>query len=209
MLPVRRLFFTLLPMLTLLAPGISAQTSITGSHTVEASTLVKFVQRHNPDFDPSIAYAFINLGECYGIRGDIALCQAIIETGWFKFDKGTAVTPEMHNYCGLGVTRLGEPGCCFATVEEGVMAMLQHLYAYCSTEPLPPGEELLDPRFDLVARGCAKSWEDLSGRWAANPVYGANILALHKRAEAYETPDVSVEVIEVQIPDDFFSDNLF
>lgn len=158
---------------------VSAATPIAGSHRVDAATLTRFVQRHNPAFDPAIAEAFISVGTRYGIRGDVALCQAILETGWFKYEGGTAVTPEMHNYCGLGVTRLGLKGCEFETVEQGVAAMLQHLYAYCCTDPLPEGEELLDPRFALVARGCAATWEDLSGRWAMNPAYGTNILSIY------------------------------
>lgn len=186
---------------------IQAATPIAGCHHVDAATLTKFVMRHNPDFDPEIAEAFIETGDRYGIRGDIAFCQAILETGWFRFDKGTAVTPEMHNYCGLGVMSRGDKGCEFATVGEGVEAMLQHLYAYCCADPLPEGSDIVDPRFKLVARGCAATWEDLSGRWAANPYYGANILAIYNRV-AELSPVTRVEVIEVDIPDEFyFSDD--
>lgn len=183
---------------------LHGQTSIAGRHLVDASTLTEFVRRHNPDFNPEIAEAFIEIGKHYGIRGDIALCQAILETGWFRFDKGTAVTPDMHNYCGLGVTRRGDTGCRFESVDDGVEAMLQHLYAYCCTDPLPDGSDLIDPRFSLVTRGCAPAWEDLSGRWAANPAYGANILALYGRAAALSTV-THVEVIEVDIPDELMN----
>ncbi len=203
MRPLIRPIMTLAAAIFIAAPGAMGQTPIAGRHAVEPSALVAFVQRHNPDFDPAIAYAFIDVGERYGIRGDIALCQAIIETGWFRFDKGTAVTPEMHNYCGLGVTSLGAAGCCFSSIEEGVAAMLQHLYAYCCTDPLPPGEEVLDPRFEMVTRGCATTWEDLSGRWAMNPAYGKNIMALYARVAGADAPATRVEVIEVEIPDEF------
>lgn len=165
----------------LVAPAAAAQTSIAGTPVVDAATLTDFVRRHNPEFNPAIASAFVEVGHRYGIRGDIALCQAIIETGWFRFDGGTAVTPDMHNYCGLGVTQRGSAGCSFPTVEAGVEAMLQHLYAYCCTDPLPEGHEVLDPRFSLVSRGSAPTWEALSGRWAVNPAYGANILAIYSR----------------------------
>lgn len=205
MRPALCTILTLLAAVFVAAPRVSGQTPIAGSHSVDASTLAAFVQRHNPEFDPAIAHAFINVGERYGIRGDIALCQAIIETGWFRFDKGTAVTPDMHNYCGLGVTSLGAAGCCFESIEEGVAAMLQHLYAYCCTDPLPPGEEVLDPRFGMVTRGCATTWEDLSGRWAMNPAYGANIMALYARVAGTDSPVTRVEVIEVDIPDEFFN----
>ena len=72
--------------------------------------MARFVLRHNPDFDPQIAREFIRAGSRYGIRGDIAFCQAIVETGWFKYTGGTAVTADSHNYCGLGVTSKGRKG---------------------------------------------------------------------------------------------------
>ena len=158
--------------------SLQAVTPITGLPEVEPEHMYAYVLRHNPDFDRRIAEAFYNVGQRYGIRGDIALCQAIIETGWFRFDNGTAVQPESHNYCGLGVTRRGSPGCSFLSIEDGVTAMVQHLFAYCCTSPLPEGESVLDPRFNFVNRGCAPTWEHLSGRWAMNPTYGSEILRL-------------------------------
>lgn len=143
--------------------------------------LCRFVRRHNADFPLEIAEAFLTVGRRYGIRGDIALCQAIIETGWFRFADGTAVKPEQHNYCGMGVTGRGQLGNSFATVEDGVTAHIQHLYAYACTSPLPKGEPLLDPRFKLVSRGVAPSWLDLSNRWAMNPNYGNQILKLYSQ----------------------------
>lgn len=156
-----------------------AENPILGASEVSPEAMAAFVARRNPDFDPQVAEAFHTVGARYGIRGDIALCQAIIETGWFRFDGGTAVTPDQHNYCGMGVTVRGEKGCTFESVEQGVTALIQHLYAYCCTGPLPDGEPLLDPRYNLVARGVAPNWEDLVGRWAMNPNYTADILSLY------------------------------
>lgn len=153
--------------------------SIMGEQQVDAETLCRFVKRHNPDFEPEIAETFVRLGKVYGIRGDVAMCQAIIETGWFKFADGTAVRPEQHNYCGLGVTKRGVKGHAFDSVEDGVRAHLQHLYAYACTAPLPKNEPLTDPRFKLVKRGAATTWEELSNRWAMNPNYGKQIMRLY------------------------------
>ncbi len=170
----------LLLMMTMAALGAAGATPIQGDAQVDAAAMTRFVQRHNPDFDPAIAQAFRDIGERYGIRGDIALCQAIIETGWFKFDNGTAVCPDQFNYCGMGVTSRGKQGCSFESVEQGVTAMLQHLYAYCCADPLPEGEEIVDPRYHLVGRGVAPHWEDLVGRWAMNKQYAQNILNLYE-----------------------------
>lgn len=111
----------------------------------------------------------------------MALCQAIIETGWFKFRDGTAVTPDQYNFCGLGVTKLGVKGNAFNSIQEGVTAQIQHLYAYATRSSLPDGEELVDARFTLVSRGCAPTWEGLGGRWAARKSYGKDILHLYSK----------------------------
>ncbi|MDE5919062.1 MAG: glucosaminidase domain-containing protein, partial [Duncaniella sp.] len=183
----------------------SARTPIIGEQKVEIERMYQFVASHNPDFPREVAEAFYEIGERYGIRGDIALCQAVIETGWFRFDNGTAVRPADHNYCGLGVKRRGQRGCTFNSVEEGVTAMLQHLYAYACKDPLPHGETMLDPRFTYVTRGISSTWEGLSGRWAMNQSYARNILAIYKRMESHPiVPPSAVMTIEVAIPDDAF-----
>ena len=154
---------------------------IFGKSQVSPDVMARFAASQNKNFDPRIARAFHEVGRRYGIRGDIAFCQAIVETGWFMFTGGTAVRPSQHNYCGLGVLKKGMRGHSFKSVEEGVTAQIQHLYAYASKNRLPKGEKLIDPRFDLVARGCATTWHDLSNRWAANPDYGASIMDLYRK----------------------------
>lgn len=161
--------------------------SIMGRAEIDADALSRFVARRNPDFDPAIAHAYLAVGEKYGIRGDIALCQSILETGWFKFADGTAVTPDQHNYCGLGVTRRGQRGQSFDTIEQGVTAQIQHLYAYACADPIPGGETLLDPRFKLVTRGVAPTWADLAGRWAANDRYAHSIMRLYMELKRFSS----------------------
>lgn len=156
-------------------------TPIMGDCQVDVERMCAFVRRHNADFDCRIAQAYLDVGKRYGIRGDIAFCQAILETGWFKFAGGTAVKAEQHNYCGLGVTRLGLSGASFDTIEQGVTAQLQHLYAYATSHALPGGEEIVDPRFKMVARGSAPAWEDLNMRWAMNNRYAEQILQLYSQ----------------------------
>ena len=160
---------------------------IMGAAEIDADALSLFVARRNPDFDPAIARAYLAVGEKYGIRGDIALCQSILETGWFRFADGTAVTPDQHNYCGLGVTRRGMRGQSFDTIEQGVTAQIQHLYAYACADPIPGGEKLLDPRFKLVARGVAPTWADLAGRWAANDRYAHSIMRLYMELRRFSS----------------------
>lgn len=147
-----------------------------------------FVKSVNGSFPREIAENFYNVAKKYGMRGDIALCQSCVETGWFKYTGGTAVRPEHHNYCGLGVTEFGKPGCIFSTVKEGVTAQIQHLYAYATMKALPAGEVLVDPRFKNVTRGCAPTWESLGGKWAVAKDYGTKILAIYRDMMNYTLP---------------------
>ena len=56
-------------------------------------------------------------------------------------------------------------------------AQVQHLKAYASKDPL--ANECVDPRFDLVSRGCAPYLTDLNGRWAVpGTTYGQDIAAM-------------------------------
>ncbi|MDO4292062.1 MAG: N-acetylmuramoyl-L-alanine amidase [Eubacteriales bacterium] len=106
---------------------------------------------------------FLEEGMQEGIRGDLAFCQAIKETGYFKFNGD--VIPEQHNYAGLGTTGGGVKGCYFPDDRTGVRAQIQHLKAYATAEPLK--NPCVDPRYDLVSpHGKAPYLEDLAGKWA-------------------------------------------
>ncbi len=177
---MKKLFASII-LLFVSAVGVSAATPILGTNVATIDQMYNFVRTQNSSFDREIAVQFYVVSQVYGLRGDIALCQSIVETGWFKYTGGTAVTPDDHNYCGLGVTVFGEKGCQFKTVKEGVTAQIQHLYAYACTKAIPAGEALVDPRFTYVKRGCAPNWEDLGGKWATSSSYGTKILNLYNQ----------------------------
>ena len=165
--------------------SVSAATPILGTQQATVDRMYEFVKSKNSSFDREIAQQFYAVGQVYGVRGDIALCQSIIETGWFKFSDGTAVTPDQHNYSGLGVTSLGQKGESFATIKDGVTAQIQHLYAYACTKALPDGEVLIDNRFKYVTRGCAPNWEDLGGKWSGVSTYGTQIIEKYNEMMAF------------------------
>lgn len=146
-------------------------------------------------FPRDIVKLYLEIGDQYHIRGDLAFAQALKETGYFQFYG--KVQAYQNNFCGLGCSGIlnsGEEalngvspdkaayvpdthGVSFATVADGVEAHIQHLYAYATTEPLPDGCELVDPRFSYVKRGAAKTWTDLNGRWAVpGNGYGESII---------------------------------
>jgi hypothetical protein len=163
---------------------------IMGTSEAKVEQMIAFVQKVNPDFADleKVAEAFLTVGKKYGIRGDVAFAQSLIETGYFKFDGGTAVTPDQHNYCGMGVLSKGLKGNSFETIEDGVTAQLQHLFAYATKLPLPE-ERVLDPRFKYVTRGVAPHWEDLNNRWAMNDNYGQHIMAIYEKLKATPMPE--------------------
>ena len=160
--------------------AVSTSTPIMGEIEAPKNVLVAYVKKQNPNFDESIADAFYEIGKLYGVRGDIAFCQSMVETGYFKYE-GSAVTADQHNYCGLGVTSNGVKGCVFKTVENGVEAQIQHLYAYASKDPIPSGRILYDPRFKYVTRGIAPTWGNLNMRWAMTDHYGQTITNLFNK----------------------------
>ena len=153
--------------------------SIRGDVILSAQRLDQFVKIINPDA-PELGQYYVELGESYGIRGDVAFAQAIKETNYFRFT-GT-VKASQNNFSGIGSTGPNQRGASFATPREGVLAQIQHLYAYASTAPLPDQFPLVDSRFHLVKRGSAQKWVDLNGKWAVpGDDYGQSILDIYER----------------------------
>lgn len=187
--------------------------------------VVKGIKKNNLNFDVNIAKAFFNIGPIYSIYPLYAISQSILETGWFKFE-GSSVSPEQHNYCGLGATGGGVAGATFDTIEKGVEAQYQHLYTYGCTDALPEGVTIYDPRYNLVTRGKATTWEELTGKWAVpgydtsayptiedmmkestidNPLcYGHKILNIAERLLAVEVTQEEVDEFygRVEEPDE-------
>ena len=125
-----------------------------------------------------VAY-YYEEGEREGIRPDVAFCQALKETGFFRY--GGDVIPEQNNFCGLGTTGGGVKGEFFATPQLGVRAHIQHLLAYSSTRR--PTMPVVDPRYSIVRQAYGSrtlgTWQDLNGRWAVpGRYYGQEILSM-------------------------------
>lgn len=160
-------------------------TKIMGSAVATADQIAAYMIKMNPNtasFAAEMAKTFIEEGIAEGVRGDIAAAQTMLETGNLGF-KGSAVTLDQNNFCGMGVTANGMKGNSFATMREGIRAQIQHLKAYGSTAAL--NNECVDPRFKYVTRGCAVyvEWlgiqENPNGKgWASGADYGKKILKI-------------------------------
>lgn len=188
-----------------------------GINETECTRAIVAIKKNNANFDVEIAKAFFLLADEYHIDPTRAISQSILETGWFKF-AGSSVKAEQHNYCGLGATGGGAAGASFDTIENGVRAQLQHLYAYGCKDALPEGETtIVDPRFKYVTRGIATYWEQLAGRWAvpgfdgsdaeaamkAGSTYGQKIDKIYEQLKATKVTDEDIKkYFKVVEPDD-------
>ncbi|MBP7249454.1 MAG: tetratricopeptide repeat protein [Selenomonas sp.] len=198
-----------------LLPDEAAPESVTILGPAEATQeqMAAFIRRRNPQ--PKLACTVEEIVHYYyaeagreGIRPDVALCQALKETGFFAY--GGDVLPAQNNFCGLGTTGGGVRGAKFATPELGVRAHIQHLLAYASSEP--PVAPIIDPRYDLIVRehpdihGRITRWTGLNGVWAVpGKTYGQDILRLWAAAKAPDGSDASLAAAEAKVrqaPDD-------
>lgn len=127
-----------------------------------------------------LATYYLEEGAAEGIRGDIAFCQAILETGWFRFPPSENATVEwwQNNYCGLGANGNGAIGTIFENPRIGVRAHIQHLKSYATN--ISENDlvyDCVDPKFNDTARGQAQKWTDLNGKWAVpGTTYGQRII---------------------------------
>lgn len=163
--------------------------TITGEAKATESQAIAFLKKHTKDVKMKLKVAPEDMVRFYyeesakeGIRADLALCQALLETGFFKF--GGTVKPDQNNFCGLGTTSKSVAGATFKTPEIGVRAHIQHLLAY-STER-EPKTKIVDPRYDLVHKmrktsGFLTTWHSLNGNWAMSSEYSEKIFDLHSK----------------------------
>ena len=156
---------------------------IMGQAQASIEQMRAYVKKVNPKVPKSVLAMlplYITEGALEGVRGDIAFAQSCLETGNFTF-KGSAVTLDQNNFCGMGVTSAGVKGSSFKTPKECIRAQIQHLKAYACDDALE--QRCIDPRFTYVKRGCAPyvEWlgiqENPSGAgWASGKGYGTKIL---------------------------------
>lgn len=163
-----------------------------GPATVSQEQMISFILARNPE--PKIncsieelVAAYYKEGDIEGIRPDVALCQALKETGFFMY--GNDVSYQQNNFCGLGATGNKAPGFSFFTPQRGVRAHIQHLIGYASKNL--PKQELIDPRYEVLVtkypqfHGTAVYWTDLNGKWAVpGTTYGQDIIRLWREAQS-------------------------
>ena len=135
-----------------------------------------------------------------GVRPDIALAQALVETGYFGY--GGTVQPKQNNFCGLGTTGKKVKGAKFKTPEIGVRAHIQHLLAYSTLKK--PFTSIVDPRYDLAhsirkQRGLIDKWSGLQSTWAMGSEYCEKIMVVYQAMLGMEMSEAEKkELLEKQ-----------
>lgn len=160
----------------------SISRNIAARGILTASQLTDFFMANNPSADKAqvsrLANYYVNEAAMEGINSDVAFAQMCLETGYLRF--GGLVTPDMHNYCGLGAIDAEHRGERFATEQLGVRAHIQHLHAYGTTAQLR--NACIDGRYKYVKpRGKAPTVFELAGTWAADRQYGTKLDVLLTR----------------------------
>jgi hypothetical protein len=172
-------------------PKIQDEITILGETEVSPEKMIAYIQKKNPGVKlncsiEELVRLYYEEGKTEGVRADLALCQAIKETGCFAYGKD--VIPQQNNYCGLGTTGGGVQGAFFVTPKDGIRAHIQHLLAYATTRS--PRKKLVDPRYVLIKDkhpeifGKVNTWIGLNGKWAVpGKNYGQEILSMLEEAK--------------------------
>lgn len=143
-----------------------ASTPIMGQTEATAEQMIKYLMINNPDITIDYAKDFVGTiveeAQIEGVRADLAFALMIKETDFLKFSSG--VGAEQNNFGSLVDPKSELELASFDSMTLGIRATIQHLVAYSSEQPLK--QDCVDPAFDLVTRGSAKSIEKLAGKWS-------------------------------------------
>ncbi len=176
-----------------------------GLSRLTAEQLVAYYQRYDPGTLPyraagatleQLAQMYVNEGNRYNVRGDIAFAQSIVETAWFHYPDYGQVRATDNNFAGIGACDSCGTGFGFRSALNGVRAQLQLLRNYADINarvtniPDPPVPELwgstpatANYNFDhYFAKGDAPLWNDMgNGNWATAPNYNTVILNVYNQ----------------------------
>lgn len=187
----------------------SKLTKIAGKSVIPQSIMEQVFKDRKIEEFLNIIPVYYEAEEHYGIRADIALCQSLLETGNFKFTG--RVPKSANNFGGLGA--VDSDATAYAVFPNhflGAVAEMQHLAAYALKEDVTKlfvSWVLVDPRYDLVQKGCAEyvEWlgqkENPKGKgWASGKNYGYNIMKRYDEiVEKYMKKES--EPVHIDIPD--------
>ncbi|MFN8025890.1 MAG: glucosaminidase domain-containing protein [Acidimicrobiia bacterium] len=186
------------------SPG-SAGVPVMGQARLTADQLVAYYLAKDPSTLPyratgatlqQLAQMYIDEGNRYNVRGDIAFAQSIVETAWFNFPDYGMVRTYNNNFAGIGACDSCGNGFQFSSALAGVRAQIQLLRNYADINsrvtniPDPPVPELWGSNpstasynFDhYFAKGKAPLWNNMgNGNWATAPDYATVVIRVYNQ----------------------------
>jgi hypothetical protein len=169
------------------AVATSASSPILGPSRLAPNQLAAFVlmRGYKPRITVPIeelATYYIEEGNRYGIRGDVAWAQSILETAGFHLPDYGQVAGGDNNFAGIGACDSCKHGFTFPDARTGVRAQMQLLRTYVDPEyskENSPDPVLLGGSLTLGFRGKVQTWWDLWGTWATGALYGERVYNLY------------------------------
>jgi hypothetical protein len=134
---------------------------------------------------PEYARLYSIAGERWGVRWDMAVFQSCLETGYWKF--GGDVKVQQNNFAGIGARGGGVPGDSFATPALGIEAQVQNLALRAGK--FIPAADIISPyvqkNYELISKRNTKTWEELSGTYAADVNYHQKVFAIMREFDMF------------------------
>lgn len=114
---------------------------------------------------------YLGEGDLEGVRGDLALAQAIVETGYF-----TNTDTSRNNFAGIGHYDHAAAGFGFPDAVSGVRAHIQLLHKFAA------GNSVALARPDVAPNAGAQTatWGGLTGTWATSTTYWTSLSGVYE-----------------------------
>lgn len=153
------------------SPSILGQSALTGEHLTAwwHETRRSQPRRLDVPVDDLIAM-YLAEGHTEGVRGDIALAQAIHETGYF-----TSSDTSRNNFAGMAHPDGASSGRAFPDPRTGVRAHIQLLKKFATGNDVDLAHADVAPN----AGASARTWSELAGTWATDPDYWTAISRIY------------------------------
>ncbi|MCB9376391.1 MAG: peptidoglycan DD-metalloendopeptidase family protein [Microthrixaceae bacterium] len=119
---------------------------------------------------------YLSEGDAEGVRGDMALAQAVLETGYFT-NSDTAI----NNFAGIAHYDGAASGSAFVDPIIGVRAQIQLLKKYALSNDAPLANPNVAPR----AGASATTWGGLAGTWASATTYWTSLSSVYESMLAH------------------------
>lgn len=125
---------------------------------------------------------YLSEGEAEGVRGDLALAQAVLETGYFT-NSDTAI----NNFAGIAHYDDADSGSAFTDPTIGVRAQIQLLKKFALGNDAPLANADVSPD----AGASATTWGGLAGTWATATNYWTALSTIYESMTGAATGDTA------------------